>query len=68
MLLDAPYQGNVWWASFAAFAALMLARILLGLRRRRRAGQKVEIRAVLIVSLFFLAFIIVAVSQVLSHL
>jgi hypothetical protein len=67
MLLNAPYQGNVWWGLFAAFGTFLLVRVLLGFRRKRNAGEPVTVSEVIGASLVCLMFIGVAVYQILTH-
>jgi hypothetical protein len=67
MLLSAPYQGNAWWGLIAAFGAFLLVRVLLGFRRKRRAGKPVTVSEVIGAILFCLMFIGVSIYQVLTH-
>jgi hypothetical protein len=49
------------------FSVFLLFRVLLGTRRKRKAGHPVDIRAVTAVCLLSLGSCVVALSQVLSH-
>lgn len=67
MLVDVPYQGNAWWAFLGIGSLVMLSYFLLGVRRKRKAGIPIDVRMVVGMSLWFLAFFALALYQVLSH-
>ncbi len=67
-LTNVPYQGNVWWAFLGLGSLFLLCRILLGLRRRRKAGlPSVDARGIIVICIVFLGAFALAVFQVLSH-
>ncbi len=67
VILDVPYQGNGWWAIVGFFSIILLFRVLLGFRRKRNAGQPVNVRTVIAACIVFLGFCAVAIFNVLSH-
>ena len=67
VLLDVPYQGNGWWVFVGVFSIVLLIRVLLGFRRKRNAGQPVDVRTVIAACIVFLGFCAVALFQLLTH-
>jgi hypothetical protein len=67
VLLDLPYQGNIWWAFMGVFSILMLAHVLFRLRQRHRAGQKVYVNQVIGAIIIFSIFMVISISQVITH-
>jgi hypothetical protein len=67
VILDRPYQGDGIWVFFVLFSIFVVVRILLGARRKRNAGQSVDVRTVIVACLFFLGFCALGLFQLLSH-
>jgi hypothetical protein len=67
MLLDVPYQGDAWWTFFGLGSLAMPAYFLLSARRKRKAGVPIDIRMVIGLCLWWLAFSAFALFQVLTH-
>jgi LPXTG-motif cell wall-anchored protein len=67
MMLDVPYQGNAWWGFLGIGSLVMLAYFLLGVRRKRKAGAPIDVRMVVGLCLWCLAFFAFALFQVLTH-
>jgi hypothetical protein len=67
VILDVPYQGKAWWAFVGVFSIVLLFRVLLGFRRKRHAGQPVDVRKIIAACIVFLVFFADAIFQLLSH-
>jgi hypothetical protein len=67
VLLNTPYQGNEWWMVMGCCSLFLLYHALSDAWSKRKAGLSVDIRAVIAVCIFILAFLKLAVSQVMTH-
>jgi len=67
VVLDLPYQGDGIWIVFVVFSLFLFLRQLLAARRKRNAGQPVNVRALIAGCLISLGFCAVGIYQLWTH-